>query len=1453
MIPGPSNALAKLFRPLPAAAATFVAALTGALPAQAEWGSSWETGLRQAEDRSGTMLVYFHSADCEWSARLDRHWDDPEVQAALESFTNVRLDALAHTNLALRERIHSLPTLLAVYPDHSFRRRHIGYPDRETLLAFLAEAGQPPEAAEPALDDAFEDRLRDLGISRDRSARLQAFLHETPFPTARLVEALAHPALQVRLGATEVLEARAGESFGYDPWIPPADQSAALLRWEQWESGHGDSDRPPAGDATAFTQRQVEGYVTELFSRDPDRSRRALAMLMEGGLPVARHLRERESDDSTLTGRERNLLRQARYAAVLLTWSAERPERLARDLVFGDPGVRMSALGSLSGYAPRSLDLLQEFLRDPDPLVRESAVERLALAGGAGSMPAIEAMWREETDTDVRVGILRAIGEIESQATVALLTDALREESEDLIILAFDYLRHLSDFEHDTGVIGALLADPRWRVRAAALETVEQLGLNTLAPEVAERVRDEDEFVRLSALSALGRVGGIAQQPMLSELFLEDESMRLPVLGIYIRNDWAIPPEFSNLLFDSIPSGREAEFVSFLGNLRESQLSVARRFLDHPNEDFSIAAAQSLAARGAGDDNHRERLLALLRDGTRGQKLAVLRRFDPSSARLPRLGESPDGRGSTSSQGNILQRLFSGGSRDQSTRDDSPEARHPLAAFEEAAEAARSGGDEELALEAAVFLTRIGSSLGIETLKDRIDSLSSQEIAELAESLSDYPDPHVDELLRNLFPRLESHSWGVIRSLFENGSFADNLEFILAHTPDPVPTYFQRFLDDIPNYHRLTGSERQRTRTILRETYEQTNDTALRVFVLVFWPQVIAWQEDHSWILSQTRQPDPLVRRAALRLAVQSRPALLPELAGQIAGDSDYRVREVLPAAVQRNESWWSNQYSDAYSSSSWSNVTHTTLGATSSTGPNNERLPSSVEQPLREMTGDPVRQLRLRAMIALADTYEAIENPDALAAHLDALESTDMNRFRVESWVSGYVYTHYRSMGPEHEGLLRYVRNTGYPFNNYNRRLTIEDLRAHFIALREADGPSSEEAPATEAVTAQLRQEPAVTAPDLPENGDRPATVAATAPNGTLPVIFFTQTGCADCAQVRDYLARLRPLFPEIEIQSHNIRDTAAIRLNEHLSETFQVPINNRLVAPTIVAAAGVLVRDEINLDSLNQLLGGSLGRDATVLTMPEQAVAAADARILERFHGFTFAVVLSAGLLDGLNPCAFATIIFFLSYLQVARRTPTQIMQVGIAFVLGVFIAYFAIGIGFYSLIGQLTALEPVARAVNWILAGLVLVICILSIRDGILCLRGKLEETTLQLPRPLKLRINALVRSGVKHSHFVTAAFLTGMAIALLELACTGQMYAPTIMLVLQSGAERLAAFGYLLVYNLAFILPLVIIILLAWRGLTSDRLMDFFRRNVAFVKFANAALFAVLFAFFIVVLL
>ena len=54
-------------------------------------------------------------------------------------------------------------------------------------------------------------------------------------------------------------------------------------------------------------------------------------------------------------------------------------------------------------------------------------------------------------------------------------------------------------------------------------------------------------------------------------------------------------------------------------------------------------------------------------------------------------------------------------------------------------------------------------------------------------------------------------------------------------------------------------------------------------------------------------------------------------------------------------------------------------------------------------------------------------------------------------------------------------------------------------------------------------------------------------------------------------------------------------------------------------------------------------------------------------------------------------------------------------------------------------------------------------------------------------------------------------------------------------------------HLLVYNLAFILPLVIVFGLAWTGIRSDALIHFQRKNTALVKVLTGILFLALAAF------
>jgi cytochrome c biogenesis protein CcdA len=291
-------------------------------------------------------------------------------------------------------------------------------------------------------------------------------------------------------------------------------------------------------------------------------------------------------------------------------------------------------------------------------------------------------------------------------------------------------------------------------------------------------------------------------------------------------------------------------------------------------------------------------------------------------------------------------------------------------------------------------------------------------------------------------------------------------------------------------------------------------------------------------------------------------------------------------------------------------------------------------------------------------------------------------------------------------------------------------------------------------------------------------------------------------------------------------------------------VPSAQHTLSPAIFSQAGFLIRNDINSVALADLLSTTLrlAQDDSWTVLDQVEIAAAREEVDLRYQALTLPVILVAGLIDGINPCAFATIIFLLSYLQIARRTPREMLMVGIAFISAVFIAYLAAGLLLYEVLSALNnRFAGIQRWMNFGFASLALVAAALSFRDSYRARGGRLDEMTLQLPGFLKSRIRGVIRTGAKARHFVIAAFVAGLVISLLELACTGQVYAPIIFQIQQG---RLDAIGWLATYNLAFIAPLVVIFLLAYGGLRSETLIAFQKRHTTSVKFALGVMFVVL---------
>ena len=141
--------------------------------------------------------------------------------------------------------------------------------------------------------------------------------------------------------------------------------------------------------------------------------------------------------------------------------------------------------------------------------------------------------------------------------------------------------------------------------------------------------------------------------------------------------------------------------------------------------------------------------------------------------------------------------------------------------------------------------------------------------------------------------------------------------------------------------------------------------------------------------------------------------------------------------------------------------------------------------------------------------------------------------------------------------------------------------------------------------------------------------------------------------------------------------------------------------------------------------------------------------------------------------------------------------------------------------------------------------LLFAFLSFRDAWRFRRsGRSGAVALQLPERIRNRIHAVMRSGLKFHYLLAGAFTVGVLVTVLESVCTGQVYLPTLVLMSREFGAGSRWFGYLLLYNLMFILPLLLLFLAAWRGTSMPVFLNWSRKNVVAGKTALGCLFLLL---------
>ena len=344
----------------------------------------------------------------------------------------------------------------------------------------------------------------------------------------------------------------------------------------------------------------------------------------------------------------------------------------------------------------------------------------------------------------------------------------------------------------------------------------------------------------------------------------------------------------------------------------------------------------------------------------------------------------------------------------------------------------------------------------------------------------------------------------------------------------------------------------------------------------------------------------------------------------------------------------------------------------------------------------------------------------------------------------------------------------------------------------------------------------------------------------------FLYMPGCLHCEEMKSDLRKWAARVPELRIRIFSLVKEENKKLDEALSQVYQVPESKRLVDHKLYMGEDYLWSEDLHLESFQKLITKYQGRGAPPPweKVTEEALEKGEKSIIERFKRWSLSAVLIAGFIDGINPCAFATIIFLVSYLTFVGKKGREILLYGIVFTAGVFIAYLLVGMGLMTFLHQLSSFPLVSKGVYLFIALFALALGMISLYDYILFRRGQMAKWKLQLPMGLKKKIHEIIREQARFKGGLLATFGAGFIIAVCTVICTGQVYLPTIGFVMGIPELKKNAVFNLVLYNIMYIVPLVGVFVLTFFGVTSEKIALVTKKHTGTVKLLTAALFLAL---------
>lgn len=226
------------------------------------------------------------------------------------------------------------------------------------------------------------------------------------------------------------------------------------------------------------------------------------------------------------------------------------------------------------------------------------------------------------------------------------------------------------------------------------------------------------------------------------------------------------------------------------------------------------------------------------------------------------------------------------------------------------------------------------------------------------------------------------------------------------------------------------------------------------------------------------------------------------------------------------------------------------------------------------------------------------------------------------------------------------------------------------------------------------------------------------------------------------------------------------------------------------------------------------------------------------------TLGIVLGAALVDSINPCVFGVLIFLVTFMFNLFKSAKKMLLGGLLYSAVVYVTYLLIGFG----ILKLALNTGIATTFYWVAALIAIVAGLLEIKDYFWYGRGFTLQIVPGGAERIKYYTNRIEAMEGRHPALLLLTIVgLGIFVVLVELPCTGAPY--LAILGLLSKGEFATAVPLLLLYNLVFILPLLVIIGISYFGTSSNRLEEWRKEHRGLMRL-GIGLFMLILGFYMV---